>query len=128
MTDVPPSPQDPNQNPAGQPPPGTPAPPPPPGGQQPQMVQANPFDAESTPILVTGILSLILCGPLGIYAWIKGNSLRDRAQAAGYPEPSSAKIGRILGIIAVVIMILAILLFVALAVVGALASSSNSYN
>lgn len=63
----------------------------------------NPFDDESTPILVTGILSLVLCGPIGMYAWIKGNGLRDRAVAAGWPEPSTAKVGRILGIVGTVI-------------------------
>jgi hypothetical protein len=35
----------------------------------------SPYENESTPILVTGILSLVLCGPIGIYEWIKGNDL-----------------------------------------------------
>ena len=64
---------------------------------------ANPFDGESTPILVTGILSIVFCGPVGVYAWVKGNDLRDRARAAGWPEPGSAKAGRILGIIGTLI-------------------------
>jgi hypothetical protein len=40
----------------------------------PQMA-VSPYENESTPILVTGILSLVLCGPIGIYEWIKGNDL-----------------------------------------------------
>lgn len=64
---------------------------------------ANPYESESTPILVTGILSLVLCGLIGIYAWMKGNDLRNRAQSAGWPEPSTAKVGRILGIVGTII-------------------------
>ncbi len=66
----------------------------------------NPYDSESTPILVTGILSLVLCGPIGIYAWIKGNDLRRRSEGAGWPEPSTAKVGRILGIVGTIIGII----------------------
>lgn len=83
-------------------------------GQQPAMpyapagAPANPYDSESTPILVTGILSLVLCGLIGIYAWIKGNDLQRRANASGWPEPSTAKVGRILGIIGSIIGILQI--------------------
>lgn len=68
----------------------------------------NPYDSESTPILVTGILSLVLCGPIGIYAWIKGNDLRRRSEGAGWPEPSTAKVGRILGIVGTIIGIVQI--------------------
>ncbi|MGI9578434.1 MAG: hypothetical protein ACR2OH_09565 [Microthrixaceae bacterium] len=78
----------------------------------PPQVVANPFDSESTPILVTGILSLALCGPLGIYAWLSGNKLRDRAQAAGWPEPSNAKVGRILGIVGTIIFAVSIVLMI----------------
>jgi hypothetical protein len=46
-----------------------------------------------------GILSLIVCGLLGIVAWIQGSSLKNRAEAAGWPEPSMGKVGRILGIV-----------------------------
>jgi hypothetical protein len=76
------------------------------------QVAANPFEQESTPILVTGILSLVLCGPIGIYAWIKGNDLRNRATNAGWPEPSSAKVGRILGIVGTIIFGISIIFFI----------------
>ena len=72
--------------------------------QQPQWgPPANPFDSESTPILVTGILSIVVCGPVGLYAWIAGNKLRNRANAAGWPEPANAKVGRILGIVGTIL-------------------------
>lgn len=63
----------------------------------------NPYESEATPILVTGILSLVLCGLVGIYPWVKGNDLRNRATSAGWPEPSTAKVGRILGIVGSII-------------------------
>ncbi len=89
----------------------------------------NPYDAESTPILVTGILSLVLCGPIGIYAWIKGNQLRDRAQGAGWPEPSTAKVGRILGIVGTIIGILQVagVVLYAIFIIGFIGATASSY-
>jgi len=69
---------------------------------------ANPFDSETTLVLVMGILSLVVCGLLGIVAWVKGNDLRKRAEAAGWPEPGVGKVGRILGIVGTVIGVLQI--------------------
>jgi hypothetical protein len=74
------------------------------GWQQPSATPyapqgTNPFDSETTLILVMGIMSLFVCGLLGIVAWIQGNSLKHRAEAAGWPEPSMGKVGRILGIV-----------------------------
>ncbi len=76
---------------------------PPPAAPYGNPAPQNPFDSETTPILVTGILSLVLCGPVGLYAWLKGNDLRNRAQAAGWPEPGIGKVGRILGIVGTII-------------------------
>ena len=95
----------PTQEPWGQQQPATP------WQQQQQPAQwtpaaTNPYDSETTPVLVTGILSLVLCGLIGIYAWMQGNALRDRANAAGYPEPQTGKVGRILGIIGTVLGVL----------------------
>ncbi len=85
----------------------------------------NPYESESTPILVTGILSLVVCGPIGIYAWIKGNSLRERSRMAGWPEPSTAKVGRILGIIGTIIGIIQVA-FVVIWVVFAFAAVGSA--
>jgi hypothetical protein len=80
-----------------------------------------------TTILVLGILGLVLCGPLGIAAWIMGNGdLKE--MDAGTMDPSgrgSTSAGRICGIIASILMILgviAMIAFFALGVVGAAAS------
>ena len=64
-------------------------------------------------VLVLGILSLVVCGPLGFAAWVMGNSdLREMER--GLMDPSgrdSTNAGRITGIIGAVIFILAILVF-----------------
>ena len=135
MSNWPPPDPDQGQQPPGgwsdpQAPPQPPAAPYTPHGGYAAPGTVNPFDSESTPILVTGILSLVLCGPVGIYSWIKGNELRDRARAAGWPEPSTAKVGRILGIIGTVIfgawIVLAVLWFVfAILIIGGTAATST---
>lgn len=65
-------------------------------------------------ILVFGILSLVVCAPLGIAAWIMGNNdLRDMNQ--GLMDPSgreSTSAGRICGIIGTIILIFTIILFI----------------
>ncbi len=66
----------------------------------------NPYDSETTLILVMGILSLVVCGLLGIVAWMQGNSLKKRAEESGWPEPSTGKVGRILGIVGTIIGIM----------------------
>ncbi len=67
-----------------------------------------------TLVLVLGILSLVICQPLGIVAWILGNSdLKDMAAGSMDPEGRQlTQIGKILGIIAVALMALGILIFI----------------
>jgi hypothetical protein len=81
-----------------------------------------------TLILVLGILGLVICGPLGIAAWIMGNGdLKE--MDAGLMDPSGRGIttgGRICGIIATILMILGVLIMIAifgLSILGAAASS-----
>ena len=63
-----------------------------------------------TLILVLGILSIILCGLLGIPAWIMGNS--DLAEmTAGTMDPSgrsTTSAGRICGIIGAILLIIGV--------------------
>ena len=79
-----------------------------------------------TLILVLGILSLVLCAPLGIFAWIMGgNDLNE--MAAGTMDPSgrdTTKAGRICGIIGTVLLAFSVLIGIGVAllfVVGAAA-------
>jgi hypothetical protein len=82
-----------------------------------------------TLILVLGILSLVICQPLGIAAWIMGGSdLKE--MAAGTMDASGrsgTNAGRICGIISTVLFALGFLVFIAGLVffflVGAAASS-----
>lgn len=80
-----------------------------------------------TLILVLGILGIILCQPLGIAAWIMGNGdLKEIA--AGTMDPAGkdlTNIGRILGIIATVFLIIGLVLAV-LMIVGGLGAAAVS--
>lgn len=83
-----------------------------------------------TLILVLGILSLILCAPLGIVAWVMGSAdLKQIANGTMDPEGKQlTTIGRILGIIGTVVLILGIifgLLFGILGGIGAAMSGAN---
>jgi hypothetical protein len=83
-----------------------------------------------TLILVFGILGLVICGPLGIAAWVMGNSdLRE--MDAGTMDPSgrgTTQAGKICGMIATILMILAVvlgILFVTLGIGGAILSGGH---
>ena len=63
-----------------------------------------------TLILVLGILSLIVCAPLGLFAWVMGNG--DLKQIdAGTMDPSGRSLtnaGRICGMIGTILLALAV--------------------
>ena len=65
-------------------------------------------------VLILGILSLIVCAPLGIAAWMMGNTdLREMAN--GLMDPSgrdTTNVGRICGIIGTVLLILSLVILV----------------
>ena len=67
-----------------------------------------------TLILVLGILGLLVCQLLGIAAWVMGK--QDLAEMdAGVMDPEGRQltnIGKILGIISVVLMVIGLLFFV----------------
>ena len=73
-----------------------------------------------TLILVLGILSLVLCAPLGIAAWIMANG--DLKQIdAGTMDPtgrSTTNAGRICGIVGTVLLALSILVLIAVMGLG----------
>jgi hypothetical protein len=78
-------------------------------------------------ILVLGILSLVCCSPLGIAAFVMGNNaLREiDAQPGRYGNRQIVQIGRILGIIGMVLLALTIVWFVFLGGLAALSGNSN---
>ena len=82
----------------------------------------------ATLILVLGILGLVICGPLGIAAWIMGNGdLKE--MDAGAMDPggrSTTNAGRICGMIATILMILAALAFAVIFALGILGGMSHA--
>ena len=81
-----------------------------------------------TLILVLGILSLIVCAPIGIAAWLMGNgdlTLMD----SGQMDPTGRSLtnaGRICGIVATILLILGVLcgiLIFGLGILGAAGSA-----
>jgi hypothetical protein len=73
-----------------------------------------------TVILVLGILSLVICGPLGIFAWIMGQG--DLKQMdAGTMDPEgrgTTQAGKICGIIATILLGVGLCIFLLLFVLG----------
>jgi hypothetical protein len=68
-----------------------------------------------TLILVLGILSLVICAPLGIAAWIMGNGDLKEIDA-GTMDPSgrsTTNAGRICGMIGTILLALGIVLMIA---------------
>ena len=76
-----------------------------------------------TLILVLGILGLVVCGPLGIVAWVMGaNDIKE--MNAGTLDPSgrgTTNAGKICGIIATILMIIAVIIGILLICFGVLA-------
>lgn len=110
--------------------------PPPPGGggyggQSPYGAQGYGQPAEhpqGTTILVLGILGLVCCGPLGIAAWVMGNKALKEIDSSGrtYSNRGSINAGRICGIIATVLMALAIVAYIILfAIAGSVSLSAS---
>jgi hypothetical protein len=71
-----------------------------------------------------GILGLVICGPLGIAAWIMGNGdLREMdAGAMDASGRSVTQAGRICGMIATILLALSVVVFIALLAFGVLGS------
>ena len=77
-----------------------------------------------TLILVLGILGLVICGPLGIVAWVMGSGDLKEIDAGTMDASGrgTTQAGKICGIIATILMIIGVIvaiLIVALAGLGA---------
>jgi len=83
-----------------------------------------------TLILVLGILGLIVCGPLGIAAWVMGSG--DLKQMdAGAMDPSgrgNTQAGKICGIIGTILMVIGIIVFGILFTIGFAAALAQHHN
>ena len=88
--------------------------PPPPGYGQPSPYGApapGGSNKKATWALVTGILGLLCCSPLGVVAIILGRGAQAEIAMTGQQGAGAAKAGVILGIIALVLLVLQIILF-----------------
>jgi hypothetical protein len=83
-----------------------------------QPVMTNPFDSRGVPVLVIAIVGFVVCQVAAPVAWVMGNSVMKEAQAAGWPEPTTNKIGRIMGIVGTALFTLAIVAVILLVLVG----------
>jgi len=82
-----------------------------------------------TLILVFGILGLVICFPLGIAAWVMGNS-DLKAIAAGTMDPEGKQltnIGRILGMVATGLFLLGVVITVLAGMTGAFAAAAGAH-
>ena len=99
--------------------------PPPPGGG----LGGGPVDhPRGITILVLGILSVVCCSPLGIAAWLMGNTALKEidAEPGRYGNRQIVQIGRILGIIGVVFLVLSIIWIFFLGGLTMISGSSSS--
>lgn len=86
---------------------------------------------QATTILVLGILSLVVCGVLGPFAWTMGNrALREidasQGTQAALGGRSSVNAGRICGMIATILLVVGVFAVVGLLALGVSTSSSTS--
>ena len=94
--------------------------PPAPGGAGPVYAPDHP---RSTTALVLGILSLVLCGLLGPFAWVIGKRTVDEIDSSGgqYGGRGTAQAGYVMGVIGTILLALGLL---ALVLIGGLAATS----
>ncbi len=123
----------------------TPPPPPPPGGgggYPPPPGDGGGYSAPPPPmggggqiehpkgmtVLILGILGLVCCSPLGIAAFVMGNNALKEidAQPGRYSNRQLVQIGRILGIIAMVLLVLTVIWFLFLGGLAAISPDSSS--
>ncbi len=59
-------------------------------------------------ILVLGILGLVLCAPVGVVAWVMGGTAIKEIDSSGafYANRGTVQAGRVLGIIATILLII----------------------
>lgn len=78
-------------------------------------------------ILVLGIVSLVCCSPLGIVAYVMGNNaLREiDAEPGRYSNRQTVQIGRILGIVGMVLLVLGLIWFLFLGGLAVMSGGSS---
>ena len=74
----------------------------------------------ATTALIMGIIGLVFCQFLGPFAWVMGRNAERRVDASGgmLTGRGEATAGKVLGIIATVLLVLGIVAFIALIAIG----------
>jgi len=82
----------------------------------------------ATTILVLGILSLVICQPLGIAAWVMGNGDLKQMDAGTMDASgrSATNAGRICGIIGTILLSLGVVFFVIAMALGIVAGVAGT--
>ena len=82
---------------------------------------------QTTTILVLGILGLVVCGVLGPFAWSMGNrALREIDASQGQlGGRDTVNIGRILGMVATILLIVGVVAFFGFLVLGLGLAATN---
>jgi len=95
---------------------------------QPPYAAPPPNHAQATTVLVLGILSLVVCGVIGPFAWTMGNRVVREIDASGgaVGGRTEANVGRILGIVATVLIGVGLVIVVGILALGAVVSVSSS--
>ena len=83
---------------------------------------------QTTTILILGICGLVLCQVLGPFAWSMGNKALKEIDASGgqLGGRDMVNVGRILGMVSTIILLVAVLFFVVFLGIAALAALSSS--
>jgi uncharacterized membrane protein YjgN (DUF898 family) len=86
-----------------------------------------PNHPQAITVLVLGILSLVVCGVIGPFAWTMGTRVVGEIEASGgrWGGHTEATIGRILGIVATALLVVSALFFLALVTFGGSLLFSN---
>ena len=94
----------------------------------PAYLPPPPAHRQATTVLVLGILGIAVCGLCGPFAWTIGNRVVAEIDASGgaLGGRQEANIGRILGIVATVLLIVGVVFFVfAIALLGTFSVSTH---
>ncbi len=97
--------------------------------QQPYQPPYRPPDhPQTTTILILGICGLVLCQVLGPFAWSMGNKALREIDASGgqVGGRDTVNVGRILGIVATILLVLGILFTVVFFVILGIGLASTS--
>ncbi len=76
----------------------------------------------ATTVFVLGLLGLLVCGILGIFAWIQGNDYMNRCRALGVEPEGLAVAGRVMGMIATILIIVGVVFFIGMMALGVMSA------